>query len=139
MNNAEERKDDRACILRKYYGKEITVYGTVSEIRPTKKDKKDQIETNDDYDIAHAEKRIVNPIYFYDAITLLTNVEIQGTNEHLDHVWISEDILKQLPSIKMNDRVEVNGVVRKYCKHNGTEEDYCINEYHVYPCKPEAE
>lgn len=135
MNSAENRKDKRACILRKYHDKMIIVYGTVTKVRSTNRDKKEKIETNNDYVNAYEDNRMVNPIYFFDAITLLTDVVIKDSGEHLDHVWISENILKQLPEIKMYERVEVEGVVRKYIKHNNTEEDYCINEYHVKPYK----
>ncbi len=126
-----EDNNERSIILGKYYGTRILVKGTFTKIRRTSKDKKNNIEPNNDFTEAHNDKQIVNPIYFFNAMTLLTDVEIINTGEMLDHIWISENIQEQIPTVREGDVVEVSGVVRKYIKHNGTEEDYCINEYHV--------
>lgn len=121
------KNDERTKLLRGYYGQSITVVGIVAGVRKTNKDKRDNIENNNDASEARKNGQCTNPIYFPGNMTLIKNVTVQGSKKIIDHVWIAEDLLELLKA-SIGDKVQIRGVVREYKKHNGTEKDFCINK-----------
>lgn len=141
MIYAEDNMSKRTRIMEKYYGKKVTATGIIKRLCTPKNEKgervdfKEKNEENTDNSFLHEQGTIVNPFYYLGE-TMLKDVQISadcGMTDNIDHLWISEDIYKQIPGIKEGDKVRVIGIVRKYKKRldNEVVEDYCINEVHV--------